>query len=736
MSETYAAEASPCEAFGLGDWIIRTDINAAVRGSETRRLESRTVSVLAYLHQHRDRVVSKDELLDAVWQKRAINDHSVAVAISAIRRTLGDDSRTPRYIQTVPGKGYRLIGADEAAVPGPAPAQPDRALAPATTWPPSRWLPVAGTVVMAALVVAALVVAALAVLFVTLRTPQTAQEPSPAPTLAANTPMPFTTLEGRVTFPAFSPDSRSVAFAWNQGEGFAFNLYLKHVGATDLHQLTDTPEYDSNPAFSPDGQQIAFIRRSWATPRGDCGVFVMAAGGGRERRVGTCARTSHLNVSWSADGRSLFFPTRTAPGSPRYLVRVDLDTLTETAVTSPGARYSGDDMTAVSPDGRMLAFRRSRLNMLMDLYVLPLDADGNAAGPERRLTRYGEMILDIDWSHAGDGILFTSNHAGIYALWEIAAAGGTPRPALKTSAYVHAAALSPDGRRLILDQRDEASNLVIEQTVAGAPADGTNRRPLTQSKRFKWAPEVSSDGQRLAYLTDRTGVTSLWVQDLVADSDRLVARFPGYTLEMVRWSPDSTQLAVAAAELDNLDIYLIDQDGGPLRQLTRHPAHDTNPVWSADGQTIYFTSDRTGTFQIWALDVATGVTRQITHEGGIYVAEAADPDYLYVSSPLRGEGIWRVHRDRTEPATLVVDERRIVAWLARGGMLYVLSAQDANVFTIHRHLPGTDTAPVPVLSVPELPFNSQFAVTPDGDEIIYAVVSRYDGQLFEVSLRP
>ena len=95
--------------FRIGDWVVSPFANLAERGEEARRLESRAVAVLEYLVQHKERTVSKDELLDAVWQRTAISEHSVTVVISDLRRVLGDDSREPRYIQTIPRKGYRLI---------------------------------------------------------------------------------------------------------------------------------------------------------------------------------------------------------------------------------------------------------------------------------------------------------------------------------------------------------------------------------------------------------------------------------------------------------------------------------------------------------------------------------------------------------------------------------------------------------------------------------------------------
>jgi DNA-binding winged helix-turn-helix (wHTH) protein/alpha-beta hydrolase superfamily lysophospholipase len=85
-------------------------------------LEPQVFSVLAYLVEHRDRVVSKDELLEQVWETRYVSDAALASRIMAARRAVGDDGRAQRLIKTVQRRGYRFIGnVEEAASAGAAP---------------------------------------------------------------------------------------------------------------------------------------------------------------------------------------------------------------------------------------------------------------------------------------------------------------------------------------------------------------------------------------------------------------------------------------------------------------------------------------------------------------------------------------------------------------------------------------------------------------------------------------
>lgn len=104
----------------LGDWIIQEHANLLTREEKVVRLEKRVMAVLMQLIEANGSVVAKEELIEKVWNGAAVSDHSVANAISDLRRALGDDRKNPDYIETIPKRGYRLIqtaqtiGADNA----------------------------------------------------------------------------------------------------------------------------------------------------------------------------------------------------------------------------------------------------------------------------------------------------------------------------------------------------------------------------------------------------------------------------------------------------------------------------------------------------------------------------------------------------------------------------------------------------------------------------------------------
>jgi DNA-binding winged helix-turn-helix (wHTH) protein/tetratricopeptide (TPR) repeat protein len=114
----------------LGDWTADPRDGSLRSGEETRRLEPQVMDLLVFLAAHSGEVVSKERLLEAVWQGRIVGDDSLTVAVSQLRKALGDDARSPRYLETIPKRGYRLRMAPAGQEPAPPPARLSRRRAP------------------------------------------------------------------------------------------------------------------------------------------------------------------------------------------------------------------------------------------------------------------------------------------------------------------------------------------------------------------------------------------------------------------------------------------------------------------------------------------------------------------------------------------------------------------------------------------------------------------------------
>jgi TolB-like protein/DNA-binding winged helix-turn-helix (wHTH) protein len=117
-------------AYRFGDWVVEPQLNRVHRGDVNKRLEPRSMDVLRYLLEHAGETVSVDQLLDTVWAGRVVEPTAVHRGIKHIRQALGDDSRQPRYVETISKRGYRAIAAVQCMIDaeiqhaGSAPEQP------------------------------------------------------------------------------------------------------------------------------------------------------------------------------------------------------------------------------------------------------------------------------------------------------------------------------------------------------------------------------------------------------------------------------------------------------------------------------------------------------------------------------------------------------------------------------------------------------------------------------------
>jgi serine/threonine protein kinase len=262
----------------------------------------------------------------------------------------------------------------------------------------------------------------LAVAYVFVQTRGTTEVPEPL-TAAA-----FTSLPGLERYPSFSPDGDRVAFMWTGTTQDNPDIYVQQVGAGGHVQLTFDPRSDFNPAWSPDGRWIAFLRGD--TPalqmRGRFEVRLIPPLGGRDIKLAEIrVQMNYLspvsNLTWCADSTCVIVTHSQREGDADALFVVPLDGGEMTQLTNPPPSIAGGDNDAsMSPDGALLVFRRTGNVPVGELWLLPLDVGVRAKGGPRRLGpgRYPA------WMPGAREILF----AAPGGLWRLSATDETAKP--------------------------------------------------------------------------------------------------------------------------------------------------------------------------------------------------------------------------------------------------------------------------------------------------------------------
>ena len=209
----------------------------------------------------------------------------------------------------------------------------------------------------------------------------------------------------------------------------------------------------------------------------------------------------------------------------------------------------------------------------------------------------------------------------------------------------------------ITEERRSIDDRVFRLIVADA--DGENARIIAESSQPLMSPTWSPDGRRIAYVSFEGQQSAVYVQTLRTGSRERVSARAGIN-GAPAISPDGRMLALTLSLNDgNLDIYTLDLSTQVLRRITENSAIDTEPVWSVDGEWIYFTSDRAGSPQIYRVEATPGGRAQRATFEGSYNADASvSPD---------GRRLAIVHRNQSRDRIALLDPATgVINILSRG----------------------------------------------------------------------
>jgi Tol biopolymer transport system component len=200
--------------------------------------------------------------------------------------------------------------------------------------------------------------------------------------------------------PAYSPDGNRIAFSSQRGANE--DVYVMSADGRNVRRLTSHAAPDAQPAWSPDGKRIAFVSRR----AGNFKIYVMNADGSRERLLTSGPRwVTDSSPSWSPDGRWIgFASSRVKDGNPEiFKMRPDGSRVTRLTFTDTAGEVSPDDgFPAWSPDGRSIAFSSTRATGQHDLWVMR--SDGKTPRRITRTPRFDDW--GARWSRDGKHIVF------------------------------------------------------------------------------------------------------------------------------------------------------------------------------------------------------------------------------------------------------------------------------------------------------------------------------------------
>lgn len=599
----------------------------------------RTFDLLVFMVENGGRLLTKRELLESVWKDTVVEEANLSFQISTLRKLLGEDGGA--WIEAVPKYGYRFL----APVKRSAATAKQELVA---VQPQSSESAVARTGSRIGLI---WWIALFGVLFATgigvaiWNGRREDRRPKISGTMHV---APATTYPGSETDPSLSPDGSQLAFAWDGENHDNFDIYVKVVGENRALRLTSDPRPEYSPVWSPDGRRIAFCRDG---PLGTEVVLIPALGG-PERIVANLpeqADPEHPGhprqwsdgseqLAWFPDGRALAIVGRQREDlNAIFLLGIEDGAIHR--LTWPTGRTWGDGNPSVSPDGRRLAFTRSRTKWPDPayLYILPMSAEKAPGGEPQLVTPRQIDYGGLAWASDGRRLVFAAQRG----LWTLAF--DKDPELLPVLGYNPSdPAIATKGNRLAFVDASEDLDIWRIDGPAGKKRSAGPRSAITRlisSTRDDTNPQYSPDGRRVAFASARAGTDDIWVSDSDGSNPVQVTDLKAET-GTPRWSPDGRYLAFDSMKSGSQDVYVVPSQGGPIRRLTTESSQEDMASWSHDGRWIYFRSDRSGANEIWKAPASGGPAVAVTTNGGADAFESRDGKFVYYAK-WGQQGIWR-----------------------------------------------------------------------------------------------
>jgi len=515
-------------------WKFEVDLRSGeLRRDGTKvKLQERPFQILAALLERPGEMLTREEIQRKLWPNDIFVDfeHSINTAVKKLREALGDDAENPRFIETLPRRGYRFIAPVEIIEEDSAgsearilPTSPQPGSSNDAPRPNRRRV-----VVMAGALAVLLALFSLALIFYVSRWRRTG-----AP--SRNSWVQITRFADGATSPALSPDGRMIAFIRGP-ETFVSpgQIYVKVLPDGEPVQLTHDSSPKMAPVFSPDGSRIAYTATD-ASFGWNTWVVPVLGGDSRQLLPNAAALTwtdpQHVMFSEIKSGTSMGIATsQESRGEERDIYFPVAGGMAHRSWVSPNGKW------VLISEMDKIGWRPCRL--------VPFDGStvGEIVGPPNTRCTYA------GWSPDGTTMYFSADAGDGFHIWRQHFPGGTPEQLTIGATEEEGVAISPDGGALITSAGIRESTVWLhdqrgDRQISG---EGFASMPGLGFGIASAHSTFSPDGKRLYYLVREKGSRAwtsgeLWMADI--DSGRTEPVLPGVSMSGFDIAPDGERVA-------------------------------------------------------------------------------------------------------------------------------------------------------------------------------------------------
>ncbi|MDA7727049.1 winged helix-turn-helix domain-containing protein [Pseudomonadales bacterium] len=310
-----------------------------------QKIEPQVAQLLVFFLDHKGQVLSRDELAAFLWPNRIVSDDALRSSVKKLREILKDDAKSPRFIKTLPMKGYEFI-ADvllETILPQNTISYFKTKLAIAT---------------VSLLCLLTYIVWQTNFTTINVRTPIITQ---------------LTDIAGSELLPSFDPINNRLLFSHRSNKDDFLQLYVKEMTSGKVTRLTWDDANYGNAMWSPSGNSFAYIRSTEKSMYHYVSELDSRKGMINTARLNNDILSTHYLLAWSRNKNALYITDKTSPSKPQGIWLYDITNSTVEQITSPSVPGQGDYFVQESNDGSQLAILRSLSLNKHELLVLHLN---------------------------------------------------------------------------------------------------------------------------------------------------------------------------------------------------------------------------------------------------------------------------------------------------------------------------------------------------------------------------
>ena len=646
--------------FEFGNFLLDKNERVLFENGKPVSITPKTFQLLLVLIENHGRIVEKDELMKTVWADSFVEEGNLTYTMRLLRKALADDSQNPRFIETVPRRGYRFVASVREAVDEPVaentvPSAISQPVEKNSFEPPRLRQFFLPTLII---LVVSLIVTGF--WYAGDKTGET-----DAPVLSAPFASEKLSTNGKVAFAVISSDGKNVIYMNELGG--KQSIWIRQIeSGNNVQIIPPSDDLYFGLALSPDGNFLYFSRAR-RNVEGQTDIYRVSIFGGVPAKIVSEAQGW---ISLSPDGEKISFVRcyyLEDENCSLWIADSSGGENERKLVSRPRPFRIGSNQ--FSPDGRSVAFAVGQSENSANEFSL-VEADIES-GEEREITAQKFFnIKSIAWLPNRSGLLLTARTSlqRNFRIWQISSETGDAFPLTNDSEIYSALSINKAASLIVSTQVKRNTKLLYFQTD-----DPSAKRVLADA-----AGGTFTANKKIVYSSDMTG---------------------------------------------NSEIWSINTDGSEQRQITNDAAEDSKPVVSPGGNFIYFTSNRTGEAHIWRMNADGSNQTQITkNAGGFPLFVSPDGNRVYYQHGLT-RTLWSVStRDGTE--NVVLDKEKYHFALSPDGLYAAFSEKqgEVRILTIASLAGGQTTKTFPtavrkakILEIAWLPDRKVIAYTLSSD---------------------